>query len=150
MSEQIVLSVGKEVLSLCSKCKLTLAHIIASMKSPTVVDKVVCKTCKGTHSFKDPSSKAPKKSVNRLISQHKSPSSKSKKSSETQQALWERMMNGAKAQFLDYAISTEFKSGDIIKHPSFGDGFVERSIDQNKIEVIFQAETKILLHNKKS
>ena len=49
------LGVGKEVLSYCNKCKLTLAHIIVTMKSENTIGKVQCKTCGGSHAYKDPS-----------------------------------------------------------------------------------------------
>ena len=56
------IGVGKETLSYCSKCKLTLSHIIAAMKDLDTIAKVFCKTCKATHAYKDPN-KASKKKV---------------------------------------------------------------------------------------
>ena len=61
------LSVGKEVLSHCSKCKLILAHIIVTMKDTKTPDKVQCKTCKATHAFKDPGASKSKTSVDKVI-----------------------------------------------------------------------------------
>ncbi len=140
-------SVGKEVLSYCNKCKLTLAHLIASMKSEAEIDKVVCKTCKSTHAFKDPSVKKPKASVAKIVKTQGR--SGSKKASEPVSVLWEKALTAAKVQPQEYSIKVLFKSGDVINHPTFGQGVVERSIDNNKIEVLFKEDYKVLLHNKK-
>lgn len=140
-------SVGKEVLSYCGKCKLTLAHIIASMKGPNEVDKVICKTCKGTHVFKDPGAKKVKPTIER-IARTQSKSGSSRKVSEPHSVVWERAIGASQANAQDYSIRTQFKTGDVINHPTFGQGVVERSIDGNKIQVIFRDDSKVLLHNK--
>ena len=141
-------SVGKEVLSFCGKCKLTLAHIIASMKGPNEVDKVICKTCKGTHTFKDPSAKKTKPTIER-VARSQGKSSSSRKVSEPHSVIWERAIQSSKENAQDYSIRVQFKTGDLINHPTFGQGIVERSIDSNKIEVIFRDDSKVLQHNKK-
>lgn len=141
------LSVGKEILAHCNKCKLTLAHMVVAMKGPTEIDKVMCKTCKATHTFKDPSAKKAKPAVSKIVRSAKG--SSSRKVSEPNSVIWERMINKATAAAVDYSIRTEFKSGDVINHPTFGQGIVERSIDSNKIEVLFRDDSKVLLHNKK-
>lgn len=142
-------SVGKEVLSYCGKCKLTLAHIIASMKGPNEVDKVICKTCKGTHTFKDPSQTTKAKPTISRIARTKGKSGSSRKSSEPHSVVWERSVGASGANAQDYSIKTQFKAGDLINHPTFGQGIVERSIDANKIQVMFRDDSKVLLHNKK-
>ncbi len=141
-------SVGKEVLSYCGKCKLTLAHIIASMKGPNEVDKVICKTCKGTHVFKDPSAKKAKPTITRIARTQGKPGS-SRKSSEPHSVIWEKTIGASKASAQDYSIKAQFKIGDVINHPTFGQGVVEKSIDGNKIQVMFRDDSKVLLHNKK-
>lgn len=141
-------SVGKEVLSYCGKCKLTLAHLIASMKGPSEIDKVVCKTCKSTHAFKDPSAKKAKAPVSR-ITRTQGRSSSSKKSSEPHSVVWERAIQTTSSSVQEYSIRVQFKTGDLINHPTFGQGIVERSIDANKIQVLFRDDSKVLLHNKK-
>lgn len=139
------LSVGKEVLSQCNKCKLILAHIIVTMKDTTTPDKVMCKTCKGTHTFKDPGATKRKTSVARVI---KTSKGKGKKSTETVAELWTKALNKTTAKTKDYSMKESFSMGDIINHPTFGQGVVERLIDNNKIEVIFQDDYRTLLHKK--
>ena len=139
------IGVGKEILSNCSKCKLILAHIIVSMKSLTAPDKVMCKTCKSTQSFKDPSAKKKKTSVARVI---KTARSAGRKSTETVGEMWTKALNKATQEFKDYTIRGSFQMGDIINHPTFGQGIVEKLIDDNKIEVLFQDDFRTLMHKK--
>ena len=140
------LSVGKEVLSLCSKCKLTLAHIIVTMKDTKNPDKVQCKTCKATHSFKDPSAAKAKTSVNKVIKTAKS--GKSRRPTESVGELWNKAINKNTATAKSYSIKESFLTGDVIDHPTFGQGVVEKLIDNNKIEVLFQDDYRTLMHKK--
>lgn len=142
------LSVGKEVLSYCSKCKLTLAHIIVTMKDSKTADKVQCKTCKATHVFKDPGAAKAKTSVNKVIKSAKAKRTGSKKSTETVAELWTRAIGKNTTGTKSYTIRGSFTTGDIIDHPTFGQGVVEKLIDDNKIEVLFQDDYRTLMHKK--
>jgi hypothetical protein len=144
------IGVGKEILSHCNKCKLTLAHIIVTMKSVTEADKVMCKTCKGTHTFKDPS--APKKAATTksVIARAAAARSggKAKKSTQSVEELWTQAMNRTSKHSVEYSIKGDFKAGDLIAHPNFGPGIVERVVDSNKIEVLFRDDFRTLIHKK--
>lgn len=140
------IGVGKEILSQCNKCKLILAHIIVTMKDATDPDKVMCKTCKGTHSYKDPSAKKKKATIDKVIKNHKVASGK--KITQSVAEIWTQALSTSQAPAVAYSIRTNYKKGDVISHPNFGDGIVERLIDSNKIEVLFKDEYKTLLHNK--
>jgi hypothetical protein len=144
MSSEI--GVGKEILSHCNKCKLTLAHIIVTMKSQTVADKVMCKTCKGTHSYKDPAANTKKAISTKKILGAKPVSAR--KSGIPIEQLWAEAMNKTNRQSKEYTIKGIFEQGDIIAHPSFGPGVVEKVVDQNKIEVLFRDDFRILIHRK--
>ncbi len=140
------ISVGKEILSQCNKCKLILAHIIVTMKDATTPDKVMCKTCKGTHGFKDPGATKKKTSIDRVIKSAKSASGR--KVTESVAELWTKALNRTTSKARTYNMKDSFALGDIIEHPTFGQGVVERLIDNNKIEVIFQDDYRTLLHKK--
>ena len=139
------IGVGKEILSKCSKCKLILAHIIVTMKSVTEPDKVMCKTCKSTQSFKDPSAKKKKTSVERVI---KAKRTGGRKSTETVGELWYKAINKMTGSSKEYSMKSSFQMGDVIEHPTFGQGVVEKLIDDNKIEVLFQDDYRTLMHRK--
>lgn len=143
------LSVGKEVLSHCSKCKLILAHIIVTMKDSKSADKVQCKTCKATHSFKDPGASKTKSSVDKVIKTAKAKArTGGRKSTETVSELWTKAIGKNTADAKSYTIKGSFITGDVIDHPTFGQGVVEKLIDNNKIEVLFQDDYRTLMHKK--
>lgn len=131
---------GKEVLSYCGKCKLTLSHTIVSMKDSATIGKVECRTCKSTHAYKDPSSKT--KKVKRKSS---IPGAKSKSMSVNE--LWTEEFGKATGKPLPYSIKHAFQVGDFIDHKKFGPGIVQGIVD-GKIEVLFQHEIKTLIHDK--
>ncbi len=138
------LSVGKEVLSYCNKCKLTLAHLIVTMKSETTIGKVTCKTCQGTHVYKDPSAvKASKTKRGSKVG------SKTKKTTQNSIAdIWLEKVASATTKSQKYSIKAKFELNDIIDHPKFGPGIVDKLIDADKVQVIFRHDVKTLIHNK--
>lgn len=141
------LGVGKEVLSYCNKCKLTLAHMIVAMKDVNTIYKVTCKTCGSTHSYKDPSQVKAKKVTART---KKAASSLGKKRSSATSVsdLWMEAVSNTQTKSQSYSIRAKFEKGDIIDHPKFGPGVVDRLIDHDKVEVIFRHDIKTLIHNK--
>lgn len=129
-------SAGKEVLSYCNKCKLALAHIIVVMKDPATIGKVTCKTCNGTHAYKDPASKAKKV---------KSSTAKKSKKAVNVNDLWTSEIAKSDGKSKAYSIRESFEIGDLLDHKKFGPGVVQALVD-GKIEVLFQHEIKILVH----
>ncbi len=136
----MTIGVGKEVLSYCSKCKLTLAHTITNMKDAKTIGKVECKTCKTTHAYKDPS-KVKAKGTSKLT-QPKN------KTADSVSDIWMAAINSSKAKSKKYSIKQRYDLKDIIDHPTFGPGVVDRLIDCDKIQVIFRHDIKTLVHNK--
>jgi hypothetical protein len=139
------IGVGKEILSYCNKCKLTLAHIIVTMKTLTEADKVMCKTCKGSHNYKDPSAA---KTKTAKIAKPKSLLSRPKSNAIPIAELWATAMNKTNRPSKEYTIKGIFEVGDIVAHPSFGPGVVEKVFDSNKIEVLFRDDYRTLIHRK--
>lgn len=139
MDSQI--GVGKEVLSYCNKCKLALAHIVVTMKSPTVIGRAECKTCKTTHAYKDPSGVQ--------AGRVKKPTTRRKKTStKSVSDMWLEMVGNATEKSQAYSPKACFTTGDIIDHPKFGPGVIEKLIDNDKIQVIFRHDIKTLIHNR--
>lgn len=131
---------GKEILSYCGKCKLPLAHIIVSMKDPQTIGKVTCSTCKATHAYKDPATKTKK------VKSKVQGTRKSRKSISVGD-LWIEEMNRASGKARQYGIRETFTTGEIIDHKKFGPGIVQNTVE-DKIEVLFQHEIKLLVHGK--
>lgn len=135
------LTVGKDVLSYCSKCKLNLAHMIVAMKDSVHIAKVKCNTCNTMHAYKDPSNSS-KQSKTRT---RKTSATPSKVISVAD--LWMEKMSNTKKKSTPYAMDEKFVVGDVIDHVKFGPGIVEKVVD-DKIDVIFRHEIKTLVHNK--
>ena len=135
------LTVGKDVLSFCTKCKLNLGHTIVAMKDAKHIAKVKCNTCTNIQAYKDPSNSS-KQSRTRT---KKTSSVPSKVISVAD--LWMEKMSSTKKKSTPYAMDAKFVQGDIIDHTKFGPGIVEKVVD-DKIEVIFRHEIKTLVHNK--
>ena len=129
------LGAGKEILSYCGKCQLKLAHVIMSMHDSKTPHKVQCKTCNSTHAYK---TSAPK-------------SGSAKKTAPTRSAteMWDNAMKlaGTKPK-KEYTLRGKFIVGDVIQHPTFGVGFVQSNLSNDKIEVLFQDDFKNLVHGK--
>jgi hypothetical protein len=45
-------------------------------------------------------------------------------------------------------VSDRFREDDVIDHKSFGIGVVARVLSDQKIEVVFQTGTKVLVHER--
>jgi len=131
------LAVGKDVLSHCNRCKLNLSHIIVTMKDDDKPHKVKCNTCGATHVFKDPKKVTKKKKTTRKRTTKK----------ESINDDWNKRMDTFKGEEISYSPKGSYVPGDLIDHTTFGKGFVEKKIDLNKIEVIFENDIKILVHN---
>lgn len=131
----VKLSAGNEVLAYCGKCKLKLAHIIVVMKTEELPDKVTCNTCKNTHVFKDSATK--KRTI----------SSKGRGKKLTAYDQWEDKVKNSSEDSVKYSPKTCFEVGQLVDHPTYGTGVVERKIDNNKVEILFEKTLKTLMHN---
>lgn len=138
---------GKEILSHCSKCKLTLSHIIVAMKDENTIGRVMCNTCKAVHAYKDPSKQKEKKAAS--ARKASGVSKRTQKAMKASADLWLDAVGKSTSKSQDYSPKLAFIKGDIINHSKFGPGVVDRLIDKNKIEVIFRQEVKTLIHNLK-
>ncbi|AYF43427.1 MULTISPECIES: hypothetical protein [Halobacteriovorax] len=137
------LGVGKEIVTYCSKCKLDLAHLIVAMKDTETPHKVLCNTCKSTHAYKA------KKVASPSAARKKAGTRKKRVSTEDKIInIWEDAMAKLDGDPIKYNIRQKFEIGDVIGHPTFGPGLVEKNLDANKIEVVFRGTIKVLMHNK--
>ena len=129
----VKLSAGNEVLAYCGKCKLKLAHTIVVMKTDEIPDKVKCNTCKSTHAFKENATR------------RKKTTTRGKKATAFDQ--WEEKVKHSSEPTTKYSPKTAFEIGQLVDHPKYGTGVVERKIDNNKIEILFEKTLKTLMHN---
>ena len=89
---------GKDVLSYCGKCKLALNHVIIDMKSPTVIGKCQCLTCKAKHLYRDPDKPVKKRA------------STKKAATVPVEQVWAEAVNGANGPAKSYSIKDTFEA----------------------------------------
>ena len=129
--------VGAEVEAHCPKCKADTSHVIVS-KYEDEIRRVQCKTCDDVHSYRKPRGEEEGEAE---------PSKPTKKVKA--KPTWEQVMAKSKKQPRAYALGEYFKEMEIVSHPKFGVGYVTENIGADKIEVTFQSDKRVLIHNRK-
>ncbi len=128
------------------------------------VKKVECKTCASHHLYRRPKSEkliavAPKAkavSTKRETSgsgeeRERRPTSAkaaaAAKLERDQTSMWEHSIAGQPVgAFKPYRITLTLGTGELVRHPKFGDGVVARVIDRGKVEILFQDGPKTMAH----
>jgi hypothetical protein len=140
---------GSEVDAWCTKCRMDLLHRIIAMEGPKIA-RVECRTCGGHHNYRRPKSgplpaarkdQSPAKtSATRSSPPSMSPRKAAAHEAERQrESTWEKAVLGKPVtSFRAYRASQTFNSRDLIRHGKFGDGYIVRIIDRQKVEVMFK------------
>jgi hypothetical protein len=130
--------VSEDIVAYCTSCKLDLAHVIVAIDGEKII-KVLCKTCKKEHVYKPPrEGRAPsdKSKLTRI----------SRKKTLSPPEVWQRAMEEAKdAPVRIYSQDGSFSEGEKVNHSTFGQGLITKLIRPNKMEVIFEAGTKLMI-----
>jgi hypothetical protein len=132
--------VGAEVEAHCPKCKADTTHVVIS-KYEDEIRRVQCNPCGDVHSFRKPRGEAEDDLVEPPVTKKKAAKAK---------PTWEQVMAKSKKQPRAYAIGEYFKELEILTHPKFGVGYVTENIGDDKIEVTFQTDKRVLVHNRKN
>jgi hypothetical protein len=153
-----------EIDAYCTKCKLDLSHRIISLDGDKP-HKVECQTCRSAHLYRRPKSVAEEPRAAKAKATSASPSATSAGSTKPagkptsakaiaaaeaenlRERDWERRVSGKGLnEFKPYRTTSTFNTNELIRHAKFGDGFVARVIDKNKIEVMFRDGLRTLAH----
>jgi len=130
-----VVAPGEIVSAYCKVCKAVVEHGVVTVKGKKP-QRVQCRTCEDAHPFRA-SKPAPRK---KAVGKSKALSA---------ELGYEALMQGRDvSQAAKYALTREFADRDLIDHDSFGLGMVTRVLADRKIEVIFPAGTRLLVHNR--
>lgn len=141
--------VGKNIDTFCSRCRLQLAHIVLYEVGGSVHG-VKCKTCGSEHRYHGP---RPEK--RREIPAGRRPGNDSAKTQRPVRPVdsrqWEQR-NASKtpdAVVWDYKWTENYEKGDVIAHPQFGRGFVEK-VSADSMEVLYREGRKQMAINRRS
>ena len=137
--------VGGEVDSLCTRCKLTLAHTILAMVGPKIV-RVRCNTCNGDHAYRG----APGTTDRPTAAARASAAGGTRAAPKPEKVVisFEEQLAGKDiANAPKYSPKDTYKVDQVIQHPTFGLGLVT-AVRGDKADIAFKAETKTLVHGR--
>lgn len=140
-----LLKPGSEVDAWCTKCKMDLLHRIIAMNGDKIIQ-VECLTCRGHHNYRKPkSAPAEAKVAGTRAASTRAPASISPRKAAAAEVErkreqgWEKAVAGqAIGAFKSYRPGQTFSEGELIRHSKFGDGYIMRVIDRQKVEVMFK------------
>lgn len=128
---------------------MDLGHTIMSMMGG-IPARVVCRTCKSEHNYK------PKRGVTEpggagtikrtVMGGTRVPREKVVEKTVPVEVEWLKQMNASTKPMREYGADQAFGVGDRIKHPTFGEGVVQKLIFPNKVEILFRMDIKTLIH----
>jgi hypothetical protein len=141
--------VGKNIDAFCSRCQLSLAHIVL-YEVGGVVRGVQCKTCGAQHRYRGPAPKRkPSVPAERRIGS--SPAvTRPRPVHPADERLWQQRQAAAPPDAVawKYRIMEQYEKGDLIDHPTFGRGFVE-SVAGDGMEVLFREGRRRMAMNRR-
>jgi hypothetical protein len=132
--------VGAEVEAHCPKCKADTTHVVVS-KYEDEIRRVQCNPCGDVHPYRKPRGES---------EEEEAPTSGKKKAAKAKPTYEQVMAKQKNKPPKPYAIGDYFKEPEVLAHPKFGVGFVSENIGDDKIEVSFQTEKRVLIHNRKN
>lgn len=131
--------VAQDVITMCTKCKMELNHIVVAHNADGFVERVKCHTCGSEHKYR----KA--KSPSEVKERKKRASTKKVDPARNFAILAERFAD--KTPIL-YQMSGSYMNDDVIEHGIFGKGIVINTLSQ-KMEVIFIDGLRVLATDRK-
>lgn len=131
------LRTGGEIDSLCTRCKMVLAHTIIAMVGQKPA-RVQCNTCGGQHNFRStaPASR-PVATTSKTPAKTSSPRARS--------LTFDELLAQHAQPSRPYSPKVRFLVDESISHPTFGRGIVS-AVREDKIDVTFRGGVRTLVH----
>jgi hypothetical protein len=142
-----LLRAGIEIDAYCTRCRMDLTHrIIAVVNNKPV--KVECRTCYGTHNYRAPKSSAvpAAKSAGGASAPRASKPSPRRSAAAAEEHITVAPPPGARIH--GYRMTDKFSKDQWVSHKVFGTGVVTQVLGDDKIEVHFDGNSKVLVHNR--
>lgn len=143
MSEHVLPAVAKTIHLPCKKCAVDRFFIVVAHSTPTSA-KVKCEVCGSKKTYKLPSEKKAKAPSTGIKKTRASAASAAAKVSHSQE--YDKMVAEA-GDAKKYNMTQKFTAKQKVEHPKFGIGVVRTALPE-KIEVLFQDEVRMLVHNR--
>ena len=139
--EDDVDEVGSDIEAYCPKCKGDTSHTVIT-KYEEEIRRVQCSPCGDVHGYRKPRGEA-EEDIPEPVAAKKRAASKKPSWDEARAKVGDKKMSHPRP----YSIRDTYGEGDIVNHPKFGVGFVTE-ISENKAEITFQDERRVLIHNR--
>lgn len=136
--------VAKSFYTFCKKCDADRYHKVLAHTSEKSA-KIECEVCHSKKTYSLPKVQTRKTTAG--VGGTGKRTSESQRKSSHQNEYQTLLESVAQAEMFDYNIKTKFLASTKLKHPKFGLGFV-KSVQLDKIEVVFSDEVKVLIHNR--
>ena len=139
-----MISVGENIDAYCLKCKLVLSHVIL-FKVDGVANRVKCKTCGAEHKYRGTMPAVKKTAAVRTPGAVRAKKPVAAKVMVNDAPLQWDLKNRNKVPstpMKNYSIKETYKVNDVINHPVFGVGFVEKTSWDKSISVLFKDSVK--------
>ncbi|MFC1532169.1 hypothetical protein ACFL7M_02210 [Thermodesulfobacteriota bacterium] len=134
--------VAQNVVTMCTKCKMELEHVVLFHNMEGIIEKVKCHTCGSEHKYRPAKKKSPKKTVKTSQNRRRTKKLDPTRDFET---LTEKFKEKKPVR---YSMSGSFNADDMIEHKTFGLGIVI-SASYKKMEVVFSDRPRILVYDRK-
>lgn len=123
---------GAPIEARCTKCRKNTNHIVVAVVEDTPV-KVQCNVCEGQHKYRPPTASSKKTST--------SPSSYRT----LEHKKWESLCGEPEQRVAKkYSMTGVYKMNELVRHPSFGFGVVQRVLGARKVEILFESGSKLM------
>ena len=140
------LTAGERIESRCRRCNDITGHIIVAMVGGAI-HKVECQACGGVHRYHAPGVQtASARAEKRLIPAKAASGTQAgtrKKESIVEQT-WQLAVNQHIGDVKPYAMDGVFCAGDLVAHPTFGQGIVQSVEAPAKMTVLFRDSLRSL------
>ena len=134
------MTVGSNIDSWCTRCKLLLAHTVEAMVG-TKVTRVHCNTCGAQHAYR------PHAPGTKTTTRQRPATSATRRAAPPAANNYQALIAGRDAtKARRYATSDRYRRNDVIQHPSFGLGVVVLEKEGNKVDVLFPDGSRTLMH----
>lgn len=145
MSENQLPQVAKNFFNFCKKCNADRYHIVVAHTTASSA-KLKCEICGASSTYKLPKTGANgvKKPLTGAAAKRKEQAATAKKNAHSDE--YQKLIDSSK-ESANYNMKNKFDLNTKISHPKFGMGVI-RSVQTDKIEVIFEDEVRNLVHNR--
>ncbi len=142
MTQAVLPPVAKSFHTFCKKCDVDRYHIVLTHTSSTSA-KIECEVCHSKKTYTVPKEGSMAKKA-KVAGAAKVPRARKNSHADEYNSL---MLNRGAEKGIPFSIKTKFQMDQKIEHTKFGPGFV-KTVQPDRVDVMFSDEVKTLMHNK--